>query len=81
MSDRRVPLQDNMKLPLPRSRKQMFSYPLLAGVRATQWLRPSHIPDRRDEVDALIAATTFTGDGAHPPRQGLEGTGAIIVDP
>lgn len=42
-----------------------------------------HIPDRRNEVDALIAATALVHGFAVVTRKvkDFEGTGAIIVDP
>lgn len=42
-----------------------------------------HIPDRRNEVDALIAATALVHELTLVTRnvKDFEGTGAIIVDP
>jgi predicted nucleic acid-binding protein len=42
-----------------------------------------HIPDRRNEVDALIAATALIHGLTVVTRnvKDFEGTGAIIVDP
>ena len=42
-----------------------------------------HIPDRRNEVDALIAATALVHELTVVTRnvKDFEGTGAIIVDP
>ncbi len=42
-----------------------------------------HIPDRRNEVDALIAATALVHELTVVTRnvRDFEGTGAIIVDP